>query len=309
MRTISVLAIALVLGVGCEPTKKSAFEEKRASARSSVTYERRVGAGRLVANCCYPDSIDPSGRQGLRATQAAACGEVGRLLVAEVENDVLERLIAFTEARCYRQFPVSTLARLCTRSQCSLPIRRELVRMLAAMDPDSELTAALLAQIVDGDDALRSDVAFGLGTMGEADLWPAIEALSSPHPVVRMTAAEGFAYAVHPTVGGPLDLPSVVPALLRATHDMEPKVAASARIALNGYRAWLPLSPEQLVDHVERAAPASIAIRILGVRRFSCQTDAAAKALARRAKEPGLDGLEAKDALALRKQRCPRLAE
>jgi HEAT repeat protein len=308
---IGVVMLALILGAACESAKQgSAFEEKRAWARSSDTYERRMGAGSLVGNCCYPDGIDPSGRLNLRATQTAACGEVGRLLATEDENDVLDQLIALTNASCYRQFPVATLARLCTSSPCSMPIRRQLAAMLGRGDPDPLITEALLRLLVDSDEQIQTTVALALGDAGEADLWPAIGALSSPDPAVRRTVARGFGFATHRKVGGPLDLPAVVPALVRATNDSDADIAMKARSALQDYRAWLPLTAEQLVVHMETITQREVAIRLLGVRQFSCRTPAAGAALIKFANGTEREEVvEAKHAIELRTERCPRLVD
>jgi len=314
MRWLPIIALVLGIGGGCtSPTSKPGpigFETEREWVRSSRANERRTGAGMMVGNCCTPDGIDPDGRLGLRATQAAACGEVGRLLVIEQDNDVLARLIAVTNASCYRQFPVATLARLCTRGRCSMEIRRKLAAMLGHGDPDPLITEALLRLLNDSDEEIQTTVALALGRAGEADLWPAIGALSSSAPAVRRAVMRGFGFATHRKVGGPLDLPAVVPALVRATNDSDADVATRARDALQDYRSWLSLTAEQMVDHMETISHRTAAIRLLRVRQFSCRTAAAGAALTRFANGAEREAAtEAKHAIVLRTQRCPRLVD
>ena len=310
MRWVCVLAVGLSILGACKSRKQTAFEEKLEWARSANPSMRRTGAGMVAGNCCTPDGIDPTGRLRLRATQVAACGEVGRLLAIERDDDVLDRLISLTNASCYRQFPVATVARLCTTSACSIPIRRKLASMLWRADPDPLITEALLRLLVDSDAEIETSVAIALGEAGEADLWPAIDALSSPDPSVRRGVTRGFGFATHRTVGGPLDLPALVPALLQVTNDSDGEIASQARSALQDYQAWLPMSPEQMVAHMETITKPTAAIHLLGVRRFSCRTSAAAAALTRFANGAETEeATEASHAIELRRQRCPRLVD
>lgn len=303
----SLLLLIAVIGSACQSVERHAFYEKRDLARSARVNDRQYTAGSLVWNCCDPSAIDPSGRSGLKATQVAACGEVGRLLALEDENEVLERLIYGPLATCYRQFPTSTIARLCRSGPCSRSLRSNLVAVLRKIPPSPEITRTLLAQVVDSDERTQTSISLALGRMGEPDLGPAIEALSSPDPVVRRTVVKGFHYAVWwRSSGAPLDLPALVPALVRAAIDPDPAVAVSACVALKDYFSW-QVSPEDMVGRLERNYDPDTAIRYLAVRQFSCRTEAAVAALQRMADGPDKVADAARAALAFRKERCARL--
>ncbi len=303
----SLLLLIAVIGSACRSAERHAFYEKRDLARSARVNDRQYIASSLLWNCCDPAAIDPSGRSGLKATQVAACGEVGRLLALEDQNEVLERLISGPAASCYRQFPTSTLARLCRKNACSRSLRSDLVSVLAEVNPSAEITRTLLAQLVDSDERTQTGISLALGRMGEPDLGPALEALSSPDPVVRRTVVNGFHYAVWwRSSGAPLDLPALVPALERAALDPDADVALSARVALKEYLGW-QVSPEDMVARLERSYDPATAIRHLAVRRFSCRTEAAAVALQRMAEGPDKLADAARAALAFRKERCARL--
>ena len=295
--------LALILGAcGREPVSSSRahFEELRTFVRSESASTRVIGAASMLRMCC-PTT-------GARRPEAdEACAEVKRLLEVERDHVVVEELLFPWGPDCHREIAPSVLIELLAR-QKEIPTRQLVVDRLGEVEPSPAVVEALLGQLGGHGRTGRYDVhtsaVLALAAMGEEELGPVVESLTSRDLPGRRGAARALAIATK----APLDLPSAKEALEDAAADPDPDTAEHARLALTALAARGVESADAAVARLlEDRSVAPQTIRFLALRRFSCASDAAAAALegVRAGDDPDLAAAAAR-AIALRARRCAR---
>ena len=305
-----VVVAWVVVGCGSEDKRPTDEElEARALAKdiaalSSPDVSARASGAVGVANLCCTFERD-EWRPALPRMRPRACAALEGALVSERDPRVLSKLLIASNDACDVTISARVVVDLCGETS-PLEVINRAALWLTSIEPSQEVATAILKRVkgLAPEEAPRPRLLIALGSFGERDLVPVVDAMSDPDPRVRDIGVQALSFALS---RGPLDSPEALRALDRLTKDPDRRLASYAEVIAKNYRDRLLETPDATVDRYLADGLSFEEVRMLAVRQFFCKAKSARTVLERLARgEEGTPGLSvaAKRALGIRAKRC-----